>query len=81
MATIIPIKCFTCGQVVADKWAYFTQEVRRRKMLTNPTLIHKVQYLKSDAIVEKTIEGEVLDKCMLLSVCCRKHLLTHVDIE
>jgi DNA-directed RNA polymerase subunit N (RpoN/RPB10) len=81
MATIIPVKCFTCGQVIADKWSYYKQEVKRRKMLKNPNFIQKVEYLKSDTVVEKTVEGEVLDKLMLVSVCCRKHLLSHIDIE
>jgi DNA-directed RNA polymerase subunit N (RpoN/RPB10) len=80
MATVIPIKCFTCGQVIADKWRYYNEEVKRRKMAENPKHIKKVEYLKSDSIVEKSIEGQVLDKLSLTSVCCRRHLLSHVDI-
>ena len=29
----------------------------------------------------KTPEGEVLDKLKLDKICCRRHMLTHVDIE
>ena len=29
----------------------------------------------------KTPEGEVLDKLNLYKMCCRRHMLTHVDIE
>ena len=29
---------------------------------------------------EKTIEGEVLDYLQLHKQCCRRHMLTHVDI-
>ena len=31
--------------------------------------------------VDKTPEGEVLDNLGLNNVCCRRHMLTHVDIE
>ena len=30
--------------------------------------------------VEKTPEGKVLDKLGLNKICCRRHMLTHVDI-
>ena len=26
---IIPIKCFTCGKVIADKYRYYLEEVRK----------------------------------------------------
>ena len=29
---IIPIKCFTCGTVLADKYRFYTNEVIKRKM-------------------------------------------------
>ena len=29
---IIPIKCFTCGMVLADKYRFFCEEVRKRKL-------------------------------------------------
>ena len=28
---IIPIRCFTCGEVVADKWIAYVTEVQNRK--------------------------------------------------
>ena len=40
----------------------------------------KVVYLTKDTI-DKTPEGEVLDKLLLNKMCCRRHMLTHVDIE
>ena len=29
---IIPVKCFTCGKVLADKYRYYISEVRRMKL-------------------------------------------------
>jgi DNA-directed RNA polymerase I, II, and III subunit RPABC5 len=36
---------------------------------------------KNPEKVEKTAEGIVLDDLGLTNVCCRRHMLTHVDIE
>lgn len=76
---IIPIKCFSCGNVLADKYRYYQREVRRIKIMKNMD-IDKVMYVTKD-LVEKAVEGEVLDTLGLHNVCCRRHILTHVDIE
>tara|TARA_B110000967_G_scaffold210101_1_gene270682 strand:- start:6010 stop:6243 length:234 start_codon:yes stop_codon:yes gene_type:complete len=76
---IIPIKCFTCGNILADKYRYYQDEVRRQKIAKGMN-IESVIYLTKDRI-EKTIEGRVLDDLSLRNVCCRRHMLTHVDIE
>ena len=76
---IIPIKCFTCGKVLADKYRFYEKEVRQIKM--NEKLeINKVIYL-TDENVDKTPEGTVLDKLKLKKYCCRRHMLTHVEID
>lgn len=76
---IIPIKCFTCGTVIADKYRYYCEEVRKRKM-TRELHVDKVIYLTKEYST-KTPEGEVLDELNLTKMCCRRHILTHVDIE
>ena len=76
---IIPVKCFTCGNVLANKWDYYVREVRKEKIAKNIDL-EKVVYLTGNNI-EKTIEGKILDNMKLYKMCCRRHMLTHVDIE
>ena len=76
---IIPIKCFTCGKVLADKYLYYIKEVRRIKLTKNMD-IEEVIYLDEEKI-EKTPEAKILDKLNLHKICCRRHMLTHVDIE
>ena len=76
---IIPIKCFTCGNVLADKYRYYLQEVRRMKIQKGED-VSKVVYMAKDNTT-KTPEGQVLDDIGLTNVCCRRHMLTHVDIE
>jgi DNA-directed RNA polymerase I, II, and III subunit RPABC5 len=75
---IIPVKCFTCGNILADKYRYYLAEVRKRK-LQNGINLDKVIYLTPNNI-EKTHEGKVLDELRLTNVCCRRHMMTHVDI-
>jgi DNA-directed RNA polymerase subunit N len=76
---IIPVKCFTCGKVLADKYLFYTREVRKMK-LDKEQDPDKVVYLTKD-YAEKTPEGVVLDSLGLTRICCRRHMLTHVDIE
>ena len=76
---IIPIKCFTCGTVLADKYRYYCEEVRKRK-IAKDMHVDKVIYLTKE-YSNKTAEGEVLDDMQLKKMCCRRHMLTHVDIE
>ena len=76
---IIPIKCFTCGNLLADKYLYYVKEVRKIKISQNQDN-EKVVYLDEQNF-KKTPEGQVLDKIKLTKMCCRRHMLTHVDIE
>ena len=76
---LIPIKCFTCGKVLADKYRYYEQEVRKMKANKDMQVDHVIYLTKSNR--DKTPEGEVLDKLKLDKMCCRRHILTHVNIE
>jgi DNA-directed RNA polymerase I, II, and III subunit RPABC5 len=75
---IIPVKCFTCGKVLANKYQYYQREVRKRK-ITLDLPLGGVIYL-TDSHIQKTPEAIVLDELGLDKICCRRHMLTHVDI-
>jgi DNA-directed RNA polymerase I, II, and III subunit RPABC5 len=70
--------------VIADKYRYYTEQVRKKKLAKkghDSTIdIDKVLYLTKE-FSEKTPEGEVLDDLNMKKMCCRRHFLTHVDIE
>jgi DNA-directed RNA polymerase I, II, and III subunit RPABC5 len=70
--------------VIADKYRFYQAEVRKRKLAkkhgNNSDDIDKVVYLTKE-FHEKTPEGEVLDELNIKKMCCRRHFLTHVDIE
>ena len=76
---IIPIRCFRCGMTLADKYRFYLAEVRKKKLAAG-LKVDRVVYLTKDNM-EKTAEGEVLDELRLYNMCCRRHMLTHVDIE
>ena len=76
---LIPIKCFTCGKVLADKYRFYQEEVRKKKVAKDME-VSKVIYLTKDH-TDKTPEGEVMDNLGLTKYCCRRHMLTHVDIQ
>ncbi|CAF3430612.1 unnamed protein product [Rotaria socialis] len=54
---IIPIRCFTCGKVIGNKWEAYIELLR----------------------CEYT-EGDALDTLHLRRYCCRRMLLSHVDL-
>jgi DNA-directed RNA polymerase I, II, and III subunit RPABC5 len=70
--------------VLADKYRYYQSEVRKRKLAkkvgTGSNEIDKVLYLTKE-FNEKTPEGDVLDELNMHKMCCRRHFLTHVDID
>lgn len=76
---IIPVKCFTCGKVLGNKYRFYEREVRKMKSVRDGE-VDKVKYLTTEQ-ADKTPEGEVLDVLKLNKMCCRRHILTHVDIE
>jgi DNA-directed RNA polymerase subunit N (RpoN/RPB10) len=76
---IIPVKCFTCGKVLGDKYRYYLSEVRRIKLEKGLDLEKVVYMTKKNT--DKTAEGIVMDNLKLTSPCCRRHMMTHVDIE
>ncbi len=54
---IIPVRCFTCGNLVGDKWQEFESRVKSGEP-----------------------SNRVLDELGLKRYCCRRMLLSHVEI-
>ena len=63
---IIPIKCFTCGNVLADKYRYYLEQVNKRKSEENISE-DKVIYL-TKVYSEKTIEGQEMDNLGITNI-------------
>lgn len=54
---IIPVRCFTCGKVIGNKWDLYL-----------------------DLLQADYSEGDALDALELFRYCCRRMLMTHVDL-
>jgi DNA-directed RNA polymerase subunit N (RpoN/RPB10) len=76
---MIPIKCFTCGTIIAHKYKRYREIVEEKKKNSSIQQI----YLTSTNIADqgKTVEGEALDSLHLIKECCRRHMLSHVDVD
>tara|TARA_Y100000389_G_C17259130_1_gene412092 strand:+ start:211 stop:441 length:231 start_codon:yes stop_codon:yes gene_type:complete len=75
---IIPIKCVTCGMVIGDKYRFYKNEIFKEKIQQGKDV--EEEYL-TKTNYEKTIEAKLLDELKITRMCCRRHMLTHVDIE
>ena len=80
---IIPIRCFTCGNSLASKYRTYEKIVakeRENQGIKEIQLISEMN-IKSIANSEnKTPEAVALDTLQLKRYCCRRHLLSQVDI-
>ena len=75
---IIPVKCFTCGNLLANKYLYYLNRVAELKKTQNKQN-EKIEYLTEDNM-DISLEGKVLNDLGLTKQCCRRHMLTHVDV-
>lgn len=76
---IIPVRCITCGKVIGDKYLYYKREVEKtRKEMKLPDEMPILDV--NSKTIQKTPEGKVLDKLRLQRYCCRRMLLSHVDL-
>ena len=53
---IIPVRCFTCGKVIGNKWDKYQE------------------------LITEYEEKDVLDMLGMTRYCCRRMLLTHIEL-
>lgn len=80
---LIPIRCFTCGKTLADKWDWYEKETQKLQYEYDKEMEQKG---KQDEIegdlkyFDKVKTGEILDKLGLTRYCCRRHMICQVDM-
>lgn len=72
---IIPIRCQTCGKVLADKWDYFLKECNKMDKEAKDAKEPKEMKYFTEPFKKKILDDLGLDR-----YCCRRHMLGHVDI-
>ena len=82
---IIPIRCFTCGNVIGDKWIPFVKLISQKKNESKSNVesnldIEYIHIKDDDEIIEKSIEGKCMDELNLHRYCCRRMFLGNVHL-
>lgn len=70
---IIPIRCFSCGNVIADKWNYYKNQLKKAGRTED-------RYYMDGSQIPQTAELTLMNKLGFKRPCCRKQFLTHVDL-
>ena len=78
---LIPVRCFTCGKTVSDKWIPFIKGVNEKKDRNNNNDVKDldIEYIDLEN-PNKSIEGEVMDELGLHRYCCRRMILGNVHL-
>ena len=80
---IIPVRCVTCGKVIADKWRSYQFRIGDREDDAPG------KKTKRSAPASKSKDAEVagaatrkqaMDELGLVRYCCRRHFLAQVDL-
>ena len=71
---IIPIRCFTCGRVMADIADFYESEKEKLKSINDNKEDNKIY-----KNFEKIHTGEILNSLGLKRYCCRRNLITNID--
>lgn len=80
---IIPIRCFTCNKVLADKWDYYNKKVQEHQNDTKKKEFDKDDLEiknKKDVFFSDDFKGDILNELNITKICCRRHMLGHVDL-
>lgn len=86
---LIPIRCFTCGKTLADKYDYYVKQAQAEALIQKdgPSIKEKAKGNKGkEKMVDTTPyfdvvkTGPILDKMGLTRYCCRRHMLATVDM-
>jgi len=76
---IIPVRCFTCGKPLANKKEYYDKELLRKRMTSKDYKDSLILNVNIDE-VKKTPAGEIMDELGLIRMCCRKTVLSHIEL-
>ena len=77
---IIPIRCFTCNKVIAHLWEEYLNKIQLEYLKEDIKNDRKNRFVNIEQLENKTIEGKILDELKLNKYCCRRMILSHVDL-
>jgi DNA-directed RNA polymerase I, II, and III subunit RPABC5 len=77
---IIPVRCFTCNKVVGHLWEEYQAKIQQNYLEQDIKNHRRNRFVSLETLENKTFEGKVLDEMGLKKYCCRRMLLSHVDL-
>lgn len=69
---IIPVRCFTCNMVIGSKYRLYHELLKEKETSSKDEEVADTE--------EKETQHEVFDKLGLTRYCCRRHMLSHIDL-
>lgn len=76
---IIPIRCFSCNNPwISSRWKMYLQKVKEHRKAEGKSETAEMDYLTPTTV--KSAEGKALDDVGITRMCCRRMMLTHVDL-
>lgn len=78
---LIPIRCFSCGKVIADKWRHYQAKLQEHLESAGDSKDRHKDEEKDDPAVGLIgpSAAKVLDEMKITKMCCRRHFLSNVD--
>jgi DNA-directed RNA polymerase I, II, and III subunit RPABC5 len=78
---LIPVRCFTCGSVISDKWIAYEKIVAEERSKNKEKEVELLDIDMLESGDKKiTAEYKALNDLNVVRICCRRHFLTNVDM-
>ena len=84
---IIPIRCFTCNNKIANKYEAYNLALEKKKQNLNE---EKDEQILTTEIIKnikngdnenlKSLIGQTLDDIGIKRYCCRRHFIGHIEL-
>lgn len=76
---LVPIRCFNCGNLIADKWEKYNNYLNEHNNKETIDKIDNIIDIK-DKQTKKSIEAEILDNLGITKYCCRNTIISTIDL-
>ena len=83
---IIPVRCFTCGKVIADKWNKFKELIEKdqnNKNTNKKFTIEDITITEDEdpmRYFDDNLQKKALEQLGIKRMCCVRHFISHVDL-
>lgn len=75
---IIPVRCFTCNKVIGSKWNTYVELLHKKNIEEGENIMNIS--VDTESVDDISHNKDIFDKMGINRYCCKRHLLSHVDI-